>query len=54
VDAFAGEVIGSVADVLAAGAAIIALIPRRPDRKEVPVWPNRIPDRQVTYRGAGR
>lgn len=36
VDAFAWEVIGSVAGVVAAAAAIIALLPRPPRHKEIP------------------
>lgn len=41
VDAFAWEVIGSVAGVIAAAAAIIALLPRPGRHKEIPVPPGR-------------
>jgi len=52
VDAFAWEVVGSVAGVVAAVAAIIALIPRRRGRKEVPPTPGEVRDEALPS-GAG-
>jgi Tetratricopeptide repeat len=52
VDAFAWEVIGSVAGVVAAAAAIIALIPWRPGRKGVPQIPAEARD-EALLSGAG-
>lgn len=40
VDAFAWEVIGSIAGVIAAAAAIIALLPRRRRHQEIPALPD--------------
>jgi tetratricopeptide (TPR) repeat protein len=52
VDAFAWEVVGSVAGVVAAVAALIALIPRRAGRKEVPQLPVEARDEALSF-GAG-
>jgi hypothetical protein len=42
VDAFAWEVIGSVAGVIAAVAAIIALLPRPRRHQEIPAPPDQV------------
>jgi tetratricopeptide (TPR) repeat protein len=53
VDAFAWEVVGSVAGVIAAAAAIIALLPRTRRHKEIPALPGQ-PAAVVTPADAGK